>query len=329
MASSATTAGKNGSVTAGHPGEGQRIDADSLMKLKSLELRARAVVEGFLAGLHRSPFHGFSAEFSEYRQYTPGDDPRYLDWKLFARSDRYYIKRFEEETNLACWLLLDLSRSMGFGTLGYTKADYARTAAATLAYFLTRQRDAIGLITFDEVIGEALPARFRPSHLHRVILALESAVSGNATEIAGPLEQIANTVTQRGLVVLLSDLLTPLDGLELNLGMLRARGHEVIVMRVLDPREVDFQFDDSSMFRDLETGREFYIDPAAARESYQSRFNEHAAKLTAICDGHGIDLLTLTTDSPLDEMLFDFLSSRARSTAMGRPATRPNPGGRA
>src|SRR4249919_1123047 len=147
------------------------IDPAALMRIKSMQLRARAVVEGFFSGLHRSPYHGFSVEFTEYRQYSPGDDPRYLDWKLYARSDRYYLKRFEDETNLRAWLLVDLSRSMGYSSLEYDKATYARTAAATIAYFLSLQRDGVGLITFDAAIQEFLPARFRPGHLHRLMMA--------------------------------------------------------------------------------------------------------------------------------------------------------------
>src|SRR5215218_78525 len=149
------------------------IDPLTLMRIKSLHLRAQIVVQGFLSGLHRSPHHGFSVEFSEYRQYTSGDDPRYVDWRVLARSDRYYIKRFEDETNLRCHLLVDLSKSMGFGSIKYTKIDYARTAAATLAYFLSMQRDAVGLVTFDERIADYLPARYRPGHLHRLMVCLE------------------------------------------------------------------------------------------------------------------------------------------------------------
>lgn len=313
---------KSPSETSPATGPAQRIDPETLMKLKTLELRARAVVEGFLSGLHRSPYHGFSAEFSEYREYSPGDDPRYLDWKLFARSDRYYIKRFEEETNLACWLLLDLSRSMGFGSGSYSKADYARTAAATLAYFLTTQRDAVGLVTFDESIGESLPARFRPSHLHRVMLTLENAVGGTSTSIDKPLEQIAATVSKRGLIVLLTDMLAPLEGLETNLGYLRARGHEVLVVRILDPREIDFKFEKASMFRDAETGREFYVDPESAEKEYRERFDEHAAALGKLTQGLGIDLVTMRTDEPLDSLLFDFIAARTHRAAggIGRPA---------
>src|SRR6476661_8916199 len=165
------------------------IDPHTLMRIKSLQLRAKIIVQGFLSGLHRSPHHGFSVEFSEYRQYTPGDDTRYVDWRLFARSDRYYIKRFEDETNLRCHLLVDLSRSMGYGSRAYTKVDYARTAAATLAYFLSTQRDACGLVTFDQRIADYVPARYRPGHLHRLMVGLERAVAGTSTDLSAPLEQ--------------------------------------------------------------------------------------------------------------------------------------------
>ncbi|MFH1918989.1 MAG: DUF58 domain-containing protein [Planctomycetota bacterium] len=282
------------------------------MRIKSLELRAKVVVEGFASGLHRSPYHGFSAEFSEYRQYSPGDDPRYLDWRLYARSDRYYIKRFEDETNLRCHLLVDMSRSMGYGSGPYTKAEYARTAAATLAYFLSRQHDAVGLMTFDEKISEYLPPRYRPGHLHRLMLLLEQPLSGKATDLAAPLEQIAGTVTKRGLIVLISDLLTPIDTLQTHLGYLRLRGHEVVVLRVLDRREQDFAFGDPVMFSDLESGRDLYVDPAAVRKEYLERFGEHASRIRRACNTLGIDLYEMTTDRPLELVLLDFLNARLR-----------------
>src|SRR5678809_1244479 len=169
---------------------GSLIHPQALMSIKNLELRARVVVEGFWTGIHRSPYHGFSVEFTEYRQYSPGDDPRYLDWRLFARSDRYYIKKFEDETNLRCYLLVDHSRSMGYGSLGYTKSQYASTLAATLAYFLHRQGDAVGLLTFDEQIREYLPARHRTGHLRHLMLALEKPAAGQATDIGAPLKRI-------------------------------------------------------------------------------------------------------------------------------------------
>ena len=242
------------------------------MRIKSLQLRARAAVEGFIKGIHRSTYHGFSVEFSEYRQYTPGDDPRYLDWRLFARTDRYYVKRFEDETNLRCHIVLDTSRSMNYRSLDYSKSEYARTAAATIAYFLTLQRDAVGLLTFEDRITDYLPPRHRPGHLRRLLAMLDREPGGRATDLAGPLEEIAATVKKRGLIVLLSDLLAPADALRSRLGYLRSRGHEVIVLRILDPAELAFTFATPAMFQDLESGRELYIDPDAARAGYLSRF---------------------------------------------------------
>lgn len=302
-----------------------RLDPATLMRIKNLEWRAKAVVEGFLTGLHRSPYHGYSAEFSEYRQYTPGDDPRYLDWRLFGRSDRYFIKRFEEETNLACWILLDLSRSMGFGSVEYSKVDYARTVAASLAYFLNRQRDAVGLVTFDERIQESLPARFRPSHLRRIMVSIERSVGGEGTDLSTPLEQIAVTVSQRGLIVLISDLLTPVEEFHRRLGFLRARGHEVVVVRILDPREIDFDFDSPAMFRDSESGQEIFIDPEDAKRSYRERFQEHSAAVEEAAAQLGADVITAVTDQPIDDLLFDFLASRSRDRG-GRTQRRSQTG---
>lgn len=305
------------------------IDPGSLMRLKNLELRAKVVVEGFLTGLHRSPYHGFSVEFSEYRQYTPGDDPRYLDWRLYARSDRYYIKRFEDETNLRCWLLVDLSRSMSFTTREYDKAEYAKTAAATLAYFLTNQRDAVGLLTFDEAITDMLPARFRPGHLHRLMLSLERSVAGQSTNIDTPLERIAAVVSKRGLIVLISDLLTPVETLEKNLGYLRSRGHEVLLIRVLDPAEISFTFPGPAMFRDVESGRRLYIDPETAREPYLEKFQAHQQIIEQTCSNLGVEFFQVATDEPLESLLFDFISARMKrgSGNMSRRASNPDAGG--
>src|SRR6476646_3608454 len=162
------------------------VDPQTLMSIKNLEMRARVVVEGFWNGIHRSPYHGFSVEFTEYRQYSPGDDPRYLDWRLFARSDRFYIKKFEDETNLRCHLLVDNSRSMTYGSVGYTKAQYANTAAATLAYFLYLQGDGVGLLTFDEQIRDYLPSRHRKGHLRHLMLSLEKPAGGTETNLSPP-----------------------------------------------------------------------------------------------------------------------------------------------
>lgn len=294
------------------------IDPTVLMQIKSLELRARTIVEGIWTGLHRSPYHGFSVEFTEYRQYSPGDDLRYLDWKLFARSDRYYIKRFEDETNLRCHLLVDLSRSMGFAGVGHSKAEYAKTLAASLAYFLTTQRDAVGLMTFDERIDEYIPARYRVGHLRRLMLALEQPVRGRSTDLDDPLKTIAERLTKRGMVVLVSDLLASVDALEANLGYLCARGHEVVLFQILDPAERDFPFESPALFEDAESGRQVYVDPQTARADYQKRMNEHLAGIRRTCDRLGIAWHQFATDRPLELALIEFLKSR-QHTSGGLP----------
>ena len=291
---------------------GSFIDPQALMRIKSLQWRAKVVVEGFMSGLHRSPYHGFSVEFSEYREYSPGDDLRYLDWRLLARSDRYYLKRFEEETNLRCYLLVDRSRSMGYGSGAYSKDEYARTVAATIAYFLLTQRDAVGLLTFDEQVVDYLPARFRPGHLHRLMLCLERQMNGTGTSLEVPIAQVARTVTKRGLIVLISDFLAPIEALQKQLGYLKSRGHDVLLLRILDPREVDFRFDDASMFEDLESGQQRYVDPQAARQEYLQRFQDHARQVQEVCDDQEVDLHQMLTDQPVDRALFDLLSSGMR-----------------
>lgn len=286
------------------------IDAKALMAIRNLELRARVVVQGFWNGLHRSPYHGFSVEFTEYREYTPGDDPRYLDWKLYARSDRYYIKKFEDETNLRCHLLVDNSRSMRFGSLAHTKSEYANTLAATLAWFLFQQGDATGLLTFDESIRDYLPPRARKGHLRQIMLALEKPASGVSTDLAAPLRRIADIVRRRGLLVLISDLLAPIESLDKHLGLLSAAGHEVLLFQVLDPTEVSFEFKEASLFRDLETDQELYIDPEVARKAYQERFTAHNTAVKQICERHGIQHHLALTDRPMEFALFDFMRSR-------------------
>ncbi len=288
------------------------IDTKSLMAIRNLELRARAVMEGFWHGLHRSPFHGFSVEFTEYRVYTPGDDLRYLDWKLLARTDRYYLKKFEDETNVRCHLVVDNSRSMQFTSLDYTKADFAGTLAATLACFLNRQGDATGLLLFDEAIRDYLPARNRPGHLRQLMMALERAPEGKGTDLVKPLERIAALIRKRGVVVLISDLLAPIDGLQKELTMLKSAGHELIVFQTLDPAEISFEFDEAMLFRDLETNRDIYVDPAAAREGYSEKLKEHQEKITALCRNLGIDFHVVPTDTRMDLMLLEFLKDRHR-----------------
>jgi uncharacterized protein (DUF58 family) len=299
------------------------LDPAALMRVRTLELRARIVVEGFLSGIHRSPYHGFSAEFSEYRQYAPGDDVRHIDWRVYGRSDRYFVKKYEDETNLRCQLLVDGSRSMRFGSeSGVTKERYAATLAATLGYFLSGQGDAVGVTRFDDRIRDYLPARKRPGHLRRLMLSLEKPAEGRATDFGGALERIAQMHNRRGMFVLFSDLLAPLDELETRLGLLRARGHEVFVFQILDPRELDFEFGKAARFTDLESGQEHFIDPGLAREDYKERLEEHLTAARGICQRSGIDYVLNPTDRPFDLALYDFLSSRARR---GSTPTRTNP----
>ncbi|HXT11753.1 MAG TPA: DUF58 domain-containing protein [Candidatus Angelobacter sp.] len=288
------------------------VDPKALMAIRNLELRARLVVEGFWTGLHRSPYHGFSVEFTEYRQYSPGDDTRYLDWRLFARSDRYYLKKFEDETNLRCHLLVDQSRSMDYGSVGYAKADYARTLAATLAWFLNGQGDAVGLFTFDGQVREFLPARHRHGHLRQLMLALEKRAAGRETNLIAPLRRVSELVRKRGLVVLISDLLAPIDQLEPSLGRLTAAGHEVIVFQTLDPNELAFNFHQAVLFQDIESERDLYLEPDAVREDYQKRLSAHGEAVERICRQLGISFHRITTDRPLEMALSDFLRSRSR-----------------
>lgn len=290
------------------------IDPVALMRIKSMELRARAVVEGFWKGIHRSPYHGFSSEFTEYRAYTFGDDLRYVDWRVFARSDRFYIKKFQDETNLRCHLLIDHSRSMAYGSGPYTKAQYAGTLAATLAYFLFTQGDAVGLATFDKQIRQYMPPRNRPSYLHRLMLALEAPPEGTATDLGPPLQHLAQMLVKRGLVVLISDLLTSIDRLERDLSYLSAGGHDVVVFQVLDPAELNFQFESPALFQDIESGRDIYIDPSVARKTYQHKLSDHIEKTQAICLSLGIDCHLMATDRPMELALLDFLQHRMRTS---------------
>ncbi len=303
------------------------IDMSALMRIKNLQLRAKSVVDGFHNGLHRSPLHGFSVEFSEYRPYSLGDDPRTIDWKLFARSDRYYIKKFEDETNRRCYLVLDKSKSMDFGSIEYTKCDYARTVAATLAYYLTLQRDAVGLLTFDEDISDVLKARFRTGQLKRILSLLEKPSSGASTDLQKPISHLADIVRQRSLIIIVSDFLVPTESLRIPLSMLRARHHEVVLLRVLDPTEVTLDLEKASMLEDIETGREIYIDPKLAKSSYQDKFSKHQASLIELAGQLGIGWTSLQTNESVEHVLYDFLSRQQRSS-VGSPRTRSATRGR-
>ncbi|MDB6070330.1 MAG: hypothetical protein JWL81_1501 [Verrucomicrobiales bacterium] len=304
------------------PPPASRIDTAALMSIRSLELRARAVVEGYRAGLHRSPWHGFSVEFTEYRQYTPGDDLRHLDWRVYGRSDRYYIRKFEDETNLRCHLIVDQSHSMDFGTVGWTKAAYAATLAATLARFLHLQGDAVGLLSFDDQLRDYLPARQRVGHLRQIIIALDKPPGGRSTDLIKPLQRTAEIIRRRALLVLVSDFLTPLDELEKNLISLTATGHEAVLFQVLDPAEISFGFSKASVFEDAETGRALYIDPAVAREGYLQKFHAHQDALAVICNKLGAAFHPVSTERPLEFALTDFFQDRLRRGRLVRRGAR-------
>jgi uncharacterized protein (DUF58 family) len=300
-------------------------DLGALMKIRSLELRAKVVVEGLWRGLHRSPVHGFSVEFTEYRPYSQGDDVRHLDWRLYARSDRDYIKKYEDETNLRCHLVVDQSRSMAFaappgGAAAVSKADYAATFAATWATFLFGQGDAVGLTRFAGGVVEHLPARNRPGHMHRLLAALERPSQGRQSNVPGALEEVANLVRRRGMLVLLSDLLVPLPACERPLAALRAAGHEVMVVQVLDPAERGLALAGPARLRDLESDRVLDVDPALVGADYRRDFAAHVAAIGAICARLGVEHHVVMTDQPLGDALARIITGRARRDLRARGA---------
>lgn len=289
-----------------------QIDPVALMRIKNLQLRAKAVVDGFYNGLHRSPLHGFSVEFSEYRPYSEGDDPRTIDWRLFARTDRYYIKKFEDETNRRCYLAVDQSKSMQFGSIGYNKCEYARSLAATLAYYFHLQKDAVGCLTFEADLIEFVTARHRPGQFQRLIASLDREPQGTATNLLRPLELLAEILHHRGLLLLISDFLVPLEHIEKRIAFLRARRHEIMVFRILDPAEVNLAGEEAITLVDAETGQRIYVDPARERDHYRERFRQHELQLEEILGNNGIDYVRLLTNEPLDRALFEVLKVQSR-----------------
>lgn len=305
------------------PATPRGLDPRALLAIRDLELRARVVVEGLWSGLHRSPFSGFSVEFTEYRQYVAGDDLRHLDWKVLARTDREYLRKFEDETNLRCHVLFDQSGSMAFGSLGYPKSEYARTVAATLGCFLLQQRDMVGVTVFSDRLAEHLPARWRHGQLRRLLLALEHARPGTRTRLDLALDDAARLFRKRSLVVLLSDLLSPVEEWAPALGRLLAGGHDARVLQILDPAELSLDFGRAGLWRDLEGGRELYLDPAQARDHYRARMGEHQQAVRRALDERGVPHQLITTDQPLDLALLEWLrrhAGRARRVRRQRGA---------
>jgi uncharacterized protein (DUF58 family) len=293
------------------------IDMSALMRIQDLQWRAKSIVDGFHNGLHRSPLHGFSVEFSEYRPYSEGDDPRNIDWKLYARSDRYYIKKFEDETNRRCYLVLDQSQSMGFSSIAFSKLDYARTLAATLGYYLMLQRDAVGLLTFENEVTEFIKARYRPGQLKRILTMLEKPTSGTATDLQRPLSHLSDVVRERSLILIVSDFLVPVESLRQPLSFLRARQHEVMLLRVLDPAETDLAALPTSMIVDMESGKEMFVDVERTRASYRKKFLDHEKALQDVCGQLGIGFTSLTTEMSIELALFDLLARQQRTMVAG------------
>ena len=289
------------------------LDPAVIARLGTMELKARTVVEGFLSGLHRSPFKGFSVEFAEYREYLPGDDLSTLDWKVYARTDRHYVKKFEEETNLECHLLLDVSGSMAYrGAAPMSKIEYGSVLAAALAFLMNRQRDATGLIAFDERIVFRLPAGARPGHLHALLLALERMEVGKKSDVGRPLHQLAEALMKRSLVVVISDLLDDPEPIVRGLRHLKFRGTDVIVFQVLDPNELTFPFKGSSRFRDLESSEEVVTEPTKVRTGYLRELAGLTLHYDRALRGSGIDYVQLDTSQPLDFALLAYLDARSR-----------------
>ncbi len=288
------------------------LDPSVIARLGSMELRAKTIVEGFISGLHRSPFKGFSVEFAEYRQYLPGDDLSTIDWKVYARSDRYYVKKYEEETNLDCHILLDVSASMSYATGAVSKVAYGSYLAAALAYLMNRQRDAVGFVAFDENIVDRLPASARPGHLKAVLLALSRLRTGTRTDVSKPLHLLAESLSRRSMSVVISDLLDDPEATIKGLKHLRFRGTDVIVFQVLDPAEVFFPFEEPARFKDMEDDLELMASPSAVRKEYLRRLHEMLGLYERELRGAGIDYVRLETTTPLDTALLAYLSTRAR-----------------
>ncbi len=283
-----------------------------IKRIGRLEIRARHIVEGLLSGMHRSPYFGQSVEFLQHRQYAPGDDLRRVDWKVWAKQDRLYVKQYEEDTNLRCCLLVDVSASMEYGSGAMTKYDYAVTSAAALAYLLLRQQDAVGCAVFDEAIRQTIPLRTSTSHLNTIVRALERREPRDKTRLFDVLARAAETYPRRGMMVLISDLLVdPGDALR-GLRLLRQRGHDVLVVHLLDDDELDFPFARPSRFEGLETADHLTCNPRALREGYLAALNQFLETVRHGCARDNIDYKLIRTSAPLDAALTAFLTQRQR-----------------
>lgn len=290
------------------------LDPQTLAKLEGLQLRARMIVEGYIAGLHRSPYQGFSIEFAEHREYVPGDDLRYVDWKVFGRTDKFYLKQYEEETNLVCYLVLDTSESMRYRgpTAALSKLEYAQCQAAALAHLVLQQQDSVGLVTFDREIRALVRPSSNPSHLRQLLQVMEETVPDRKTATGPIFHDLAERFKKRGIVVILSDLFDDLDSMLAGLKHLRHRRHEVVLFHVLDPAELEFPFEQVTRFQGLEQLGHVLVEPRALRKAYLEQFEHYVRGLKRGCRMHRIDYLPVRTDQPLDVVLRSYLESRKK-----------------
>jgi uncharacterized protein (DUF58 family) len=289
------------------------IDPKVLVKIQNMELVARAVVEGFVSGLHRSPYLGFSVDFAEYRDYQPGDDLRRIDWNVYSRMDKLVIKLFEGETNTKNLILLDVSGSMSYGSGEVKKIDYARILAACLSYFSYHQRDGVGLLTFDTAIRDYVPAARRSGQLPNILHTIDRVTAGKETEFRKPLRYLAEVLKRRGLIVLISDLYDDPENIMAGLKQLKAKGNDVIVFHIMDDFELTFPFEDHAQFMDLETQKKMHVIPEYLRTQYLEILKSHMDKLSSEMAANRIDYTLMNTSKPLDQGLFNYLAARART----------------
>jgi uncharacterized protein (DUF58 family) len=289
------------------------LDPKTLNKISHLDLKARLIVEGYVAGLHKSPFHGFSVEFAEHREYVPGDDIKHIDWKVFGKSDRYYIKQYEEETNLVAYIALDTSESMSYGSEAVTKAEYASYVAASLVFLILQQQDAVGLALFDHEVRTFLPPASHSAHMKNLIqeIANSKPREKEKTDVGTTLHRLADRITKRGLIVLISDLLDKPENVLRGLRHLRHKRHDVIVFHVLDHDEVTFPFERMTQFEGLEGLPNLIANPRALRKAYLAAFDEYTQELRRGCLANNVDYVLLDTSTTLDVALSSYLATRA------------------
>jgi uncharacterized protein (DUF58 family) len=294
------------------PTSSQVLTPEIISRLNNLFLKARFVVEGFIVGLHKSPYHGFSVEFSEHRAYGLGDEIRHIDWKLWGKTDRYFVKQFEEETNLKSYLLLDQSLSMNYQSEKISKLEYAQLLAASLGYLMLKQQDAVGLTLFDDRIRVNIPARSKRSHLNIILSQMENISSGPETHIAPVLHQTAEVIKKRGLIILISDLLDSPEDILSGLQHFRYKGHEVVVFHILDPQELKLDFPQRTRFLDMESGEEMITEPWHIQADYQRHIEAFCNYYKIQCRQNNIDYVLLATDTSLDLALSEYLLKRKR-----------------